>query len=156
MSGMINLGQAVVDGRMDFDNARSMLVSAHVRMFGAPDVLADLVDRITIQLVDAINGREGPVGDEPLMKRLAVSMAADRLSWADATRIATDRVMARVKNAPELEQQDAMYWNAQEKQWQFERNFEEERDMYRSSVETAISYRLDVLSSALKEKGLGR
>jgi len=151
--GMSALGDAIASGQLDFTECRDMLYAAHLRMFGTPgewEGCLALKDSVTRQLADAVAGRNGVDEDEPLLTRLAWGMAQDRLSWTIATRVATDLVMDRISEASFEDQEKEMYWDEEKGSWIYAIDLDTERELYRQSVETAIGYRLDVLTARIE------
>jgi len=54
MSGMDDLGRGIAEGRIDFTETCDTLISAHIRMFGAPDDVHALELRITNELLGRV------------------------------------------------------------------------------------------------------
>jgi hypothetical protein len=91
MSGMESLGEAIAQGKAEFNDALNELTSAHIRLFGTPRDLTGLQERISRQLLEAYP-------DITLAEKI---VDTGRLDKALAAEIVTNELMADLQPTTE-------------------------------------------------------
>ena len=142
MTGMADLGHAILDGRADFVATVTMLTSTHSRLFGTPPDVAALEQRIARQLIEAC----------PQTALAAQAVTHGLLEQHEAALIIANHVMSHISEPSEGQAFEAFVNE--------NRDLERERELYRDEIMFKVAYRLDVfeqkLSGTEQENGLGR